>query len=269
MERNTNEKALLAVSFGTSVAGTRPRTLEAVENALREAFPERSFRRAWTSGMLRRKLRREEGLEIPSAEEALAALEAEGATDVLVQPTHLLPGEEFEKTAEAVRAFAGRFASLTLGAPLLAEEADVAALARVLEAAYPLPDDELLALMGHGSADMRFPVYELLERQLRRDGYLRGCVGTVEFSPGIETVLERVRREKPRRVHLAPLLLSAGDHAENDMAGDEPDSWKNQIAREGAEPVCHLIGLGEYEAVRALYVRHARLARPAAGEARP
>ena len=269
MERENNAKALLVVSFGTSVAATRPRTLAAVEDALREAFPERRFYRAWTSGMLRRKLEREEGQKIPSVAEALECMAADGVTDVLVQPTHLLPGEEFARTAESVRAFAGRFAVFAMGSPLLSEEADVAELAGILETAFPLPQGELLALMGHGSADMAFPVYELLEKQLKEDGYLCGCVGTVEFAPGIEPVLSRVRQEQPRCVHLAPLLLAAGDHAVNDMAGDEPDSWKNQIAREGAEPVCHLVGLGEYEAVRAMYVRHARAARPVAGEAGP
>lgn len=269
MEQLTSKKGLLAISFGTSVAATRPRTLQAVEDALRDAFPDRRFYRAWTSSVLRRKLEREEGQKIFSVEEALAQMAADGVTDALVQPTHLLPGEEFRVTEEAVRACAGRFASLALGRPLLSEETDVAALAAALEAAWPTPEGELLALMGHGSAEMTFPVYTLLDAQMKRDGFLRACVGTVEFEPGIAPVLERVRAEKPRRVHLAPLLLVAGDHAVNDMAGDEPDSWKNQIARAGAEPVCHLVGLGEYEAVRALFVRHARQAAPVAGEALP
>ncbi len=267
MEKKENNRALLVVSFGTSVAATRVSAIGAVENALREAFPERRFCRAWTSGMLRRKLEKEEGLKIPSVTEALEQLAAEGVTDVLAQPTHLLPGEEYRKTEEALRAAAGRFESFTMGRPLLSEEADVPALARILEESWPMPEGELLALMGHGSADMAFPVYAVLAERLERDGFRRACVGTVEFSPGVEPVLERVRREKPRRVHLAPLLLVAGDHAVNDMAGDEPDSWKNQIARLGAEPVCHLKGLGEYEAVRALYVEHARAARPVTAEA--
>ncbi len=269
MEQQTNNKGLLVISFGTSVAATRPRTLQAVEDALRDAFPERRFYRAWTSTVLRRKLEREEGQKVFSSEEALEQMALDGVTDVLVQPTHLLPGEEFRITEEAVRAFAGRFSSLKMGRPLLSEEADVASLATALEAAWPMPEGEMLALMGHGSAEMTFPVYTLLEARLKEDGFLRGCVGTVEFDPGIEPVLERVQREKPRRVHLAPLLLVAGDHAVNDMAGDEPDSWKSQIAREGAEPICHLVGLGENEAVRALYVLHARAAAPVNGEALP
>lgn len=268
MDQQTRKKGLLAVSFGTSYPETRRVTIEAIENELARAFPERRLARAWTSGMIRRKVEKTEGLRIPSAAEALEQLAAEGFTDVLVQPTHLLSGEELERTRETVRGFAGRFDALAMGEPLLSCPGDIAAMARAVEAIHgDLPRGELLALMGHGSAALTFPAYELLEEQFRRDGYANICIGTVEFTPGIAPVLERVRRDKPVRVHLAPLLVVAGDHALNDMSGDGPDSWKNQIAREGPEVVCHVNGLGEYEAVRALYVAHARKACPVTGEA--
>ena len=260
MEQEKGKKALLVVSFGTSHAATRPRTIEAVENDLRRAFPDRVFYRSWTSGMIRRKLEREEGVKIDSVAEALERMLAEGVSDVLVQPTHLLPGDEFRCTEEAVRAFAGRFRALALGRPLLADEGDVKALASILEEAYPTAADELLVLMGHGSASLAFPAYAALERQFRADGHPRVCIGTVEFEPGIAPVLARIRQEQPRRVLLAPLLAVAGDHVMNDMAGDGPDSWKNQIAREGPEVACRLTGLAELAAVRELYLRHARAA---------
>lgn len=260
MEQEKGKKALLVVSFGTSHAATRPRTIEAVEDDLRRAFPDRAFYRAWTSGMIRRKLEREEGVKIDSVAEALERMLAEGVTDVLIQPTHLLPGDEYRRTEESVRACAGRFGSLALGRPLLAGESDVAELARILEEAYPTAEGELLVLMGHGSAGLDFPAYAELERQFRADGCPRVCIGTVEFAPGIAPVLTRVRQEQPRRVCLAPLLAVAGDHVMNDMAGDEPDSWKNQISREGPEVDCRLTGLAELAAVRELYVRHARAA---------
>ena len=267
MDQQTNNKGLLAVSFGTSYPETRRRTIEAIENDLQRAFPDRRLYRAWTSGMIRRKLEKAEGLRILSVAETLEQMAADGVTDVLVQPTHLLNGEELERTRETVRSFAGRFDTLSMGQPLLSCPADIAALARAVEGIYgDLPHGELLALMGHGSAATTFPVYELLEEQFRRDGFPHICIGTVEFTPGIAPVLERVRRERPRWVHLAPLLVVAGDHAAGDMSGDDPDSWKNQIAGEGAEVVCHLSGLGEYEAVRALYVGHARRACPVRGE---
>ena len=268
MDQQKSKKGLLVVSFGTSYPETRKVTIEAIENDLQRAFPDRRLYRAWTSGMIRRKLEKAEGLRILSVAETLEQMAADGVTDVLVQPTHLLNGEELERTRETVRSFAGRFDTLSMGEPLLSCPGDITVLARAVEEIYgDLPCGELLVLMGHGSAAMVFPAYELLEEQLRRDGYPHICIGTVEFTPGIAPVLERVRRDKPARVHLAPLLVVAGDHALNDMSGDDPDSWKNQIAREGAEVVCHLTGLGEYEAVRALYVEHAGRACPITGEA--
>lgn len=264
----TNNKGLLAVSFGTSYPDTRRRTVESVESDLRRAFPDRRFYRAWTSIMLRRKVERTEGLRIPSVEEALTQMAADGVTDALVQTTHLLAGEEFQKMQEAASSHAGQFDTLAMGAPLVSDEEDVAALAKAVEQIYgEVPAHELLVFMGHGSDCMTFPVYEHLQRQFRRDGYDNICIGTVEFSPGIAPVLRRVREQRPARVHLAPLLLASGDHAINDMAGDAPDSWKNQIARLGADVVCHLNGLGEYEAVRSLYVAHARCARAIRGKA--
>lgn len=262
MEHRQNKMGLLAVSFGTSVKHTRQQTLEAVEHALKGAFPDRGFYRAWTSGMLRRTLQKAEGVQILSVEEALHEMALDGVTDVLVQPTHLLEGEEYQKTQEMVRSFSDRFDTLAIGKPLLSDEQDVIALAKIVEKSYgDLPSDRLLALMGHGSGCMPFPAYALLERQFQKDGYDRVCIGTVEFSPGIAPVLERIRKEKPKCVHLAPLLLVAGDHVIRDMCGDEPDSWKSRIEREGVKVVCHLKGLGEYQAVRQMYVQHAQNAR--------
>ncbi|MCR4963924.1 MAG: sirohydrochlorin cobaltochelatase [Firmicutes bacterium] len=260
MERCISHKGLLVVSFGASCRGENPNTLETVEAALGGAFPDRRFFRAWTSGMLRRKLEREQGRQVDAVDEALQRMSAAGITDVLVQPTHLLMGEEFRSLEETIRSFAGQFASLAMGLPLLAQEADAAALAKIIEKVYPTGRGELLALMGHGSAALDFPAYEILERQFRQDGYDNICIGTVEFTPGIEPVLARIRRERPRRVHLAPLLLAAGGHVMKDMAGDDAASWKNQIAGAGAEAVCHLIGLGDYAAVRDMYIQHARCA---------
>ena len=263
MDQQTSKKGLLVVSFGTSYLETRKRTIEAIENELRCAFPDRCLVRAWTSGMIRRKVEKTEGIHILSVVEALERMAAEGFTNVLVQPTHLLNGEELERTRETVSSFVGHFETLCMGNPLLSCPDDIAALARAVEGIYgDLPRGELLALMGHGSAAMTFPAYELLEEQFRQDGYHNICIGTVEFTPGIAPVLSRVRRERPERVHLAPLLVVAGDHALNDMSGDEEDSWKSQAAALGAEPVCILKGLGEYAAVRALYIDHARSAKP-------
>lgn len=259
---DNGKKALLTVSFGTSYGTEGFRTLETVRDYIRAEFPDRECMDAWTSRVLRKKLLDVEGIEIPSVAEALERLMEQGTEDVTVQPTHLLRGEEFQRLEQEIVQFAGSFSRIALGSPLLSDEDDIRKIAGILEKEYPVTEGELLVLMGHGSAVSGFPVYELLQKQFEADGFTGACVGTVEFEPGIAPVLERIRKEKPRKVHLAPLLLSAGGHVLSDMSGDGSGSWKNQILMEGAEVICHLRGLGEMEDVRVMYAEHAAKAKP-------
>ena len=253
------KNALLVVSFGTSFADTREKTIGALEKTLAAAFPDRAFYRAWTSGFIRRKLLKTTGETIDSVEDALDRMAADGVTDVLVQPTHMLPGEEFELVRKALEAGKGRFASLRLGAPLLSTPADTELLARAIEEIFAsVKDSEMLCLMGHGSENLEPNVYEDLDLLFRAREKENFCVGTVEFQPGFEPVLERIRQRKPERVVLSPLMVVAGDHANNDMAGEEPDSWRSQVEAAGYPTECVLRGMGEYENIRTLYVAHAR-----------
>ena len=140
---------------------------------------------------------------------------------------------------------------------------DLDALAGALETHFSaVGAEEALVCMGHGSEGADFYPYEKLTEVFRADGKENFCVGTVEFTPGIEPVLDMVRARKPKKTYLAPLMIVAGDHAINDMAGDEPDSWKNQLAALGTAPQCVLKGLGEYAEVRELFAAHARAALP-------
>ncbi len=255
-------KALLVVSFGTSFEETRKRTLEEIEKTLREAFPDRAFYRAWTSGRILKKLREGGGPAIDTLREALERMAADGVTDVLAQPTFMLDGYEMKMTAELMREYAPRFAHVALGAPLLTDAADMEKLTKLLERRYAdsVAGDEMLAFMGHGSGQAPFNVYAVLEYNFRRDGYRRFSVGTVEFDPGFDHVLEDARTLKPRRVWLAPLMVVAGDHATNDMAGDEDDSWKRTLGREGFATNCVMQGMGEYPEIREMYAEHAKAA---------
>ena len=258
-----NEKALLVVSFGTSHPETKEKTIEAIENDLAAAFPDRRLYRAWTSSMLRRKVKADTGEHIDSVAEALARMAGQGITDVLIQPTHLLAGEEHDKLCRELESGKAAFSSVTVGKPLLAAEEDIAVLAALLPGLCPsLGAGELMVWMGHGSGALRLPVYQILDGLLSQNGHPDHAVGTVEFDPGFDAVLERVRQRRPARVILAPLMVVAGDHAVNDMAGDDPDSWQSRLRAEGPAVTCVLRGLGEYEAVRALYVAHARAAKP-------
>ncbi|MBR4703790.1 MAG: sirohydrochlorin cobaltochelatase [Oscillospiraceae bacterium] len=251
-------KALLVVSFGTSYAETRKKTIEALEGALASAFPERKAYRAWTSSIIRKKLLRTEGLQIDSVEEAMERMLSQGVTDLLVQPTHMMIGEEYQKAVEGIKAFQGRFSRLALGTPLLTSEEDLRRMAKVLEESFPqVKENELLALMGHGSAVAEPNPYVIVNRALAADGYSRFQIGTVEFEPGFEPLLEAARAGKPEKIWLAPFMVVAGDHACNDMAGEE-DSWASRFQAAGFETVSLLRGLGEYSAVQDMYVSHAR-----------
>lgn len=251
-------KALLVVSFGTSFAETRKKTIEALEASLAEAFPDRKPFRAWTSSIIRKKLLKTEGLQIDSVEEALERMLSQGVTDLLIQPTHLMIGEEYRKAAEAVKAYRGRFSRIALGSPLLTTEADLLRMAKVLEESFgQVKEDEMLALMGHGSAVAEPNPYEIINGALAADGYARFRIGTVEFEPGFEPLLEAAKAKRPRKIWLASFMLVAGDHACNDMAGEEEDSWASRFRAAGFETACLLRGLGEYPAVQAMYAAHA------------
>ena len=254
-------KGLLIVSFGTSVPETRKKTIEAIEADLAAAFPERKAYRAWTSSIIRRKIKTTENLAVDSVEEALERMKADGITDLLVQPTHMLPGEEYGKVVNALDASAAGFARLRLGKPLLTTEADVQAVAAVLEDTFSqMGDDELLALMGHGSADARPNFYLLLNEAFRKDGKPNFIVGTVEEDPGYAPILAAAKERKPNCIRLLPFMVVAGDHALNDMAGEGEDSWAGMLRKEGFRVECILKGMGEYPRLRTMYVEKARQA---------
>lgn len=254
-------KGLLIVSFGTSVPETRKKTIEAIEADLAAAFPERKAYRAWTSSIIRRKIKTTENLFVDSVEEALERMKADGITDLLVQPTHMLPGEEYGKVVRAVEASGAGFARLRLGKPLLTDEADIRAVAAVLEDAFSdVGGDELLALMGHGSADAQPNFYLLLTEAFKKDGKGNFIVGTVEEDPGFAPVLAAAKERKPKRIRLIPFMVVAGDHALNDMAGEGEDSWAGTLRKEGYAVDCILKGMGEYPQLRAMYIEKARQA---------
>ena len=252
------KKALLAVSFGTTYEETRKLTIDAFEEDLKKAFPDRDLFRAWTSGVVRRILRERDGINIGSVTDEMEHMLRHGITDVLVQPSHILTGEEFEKIKGAVLEYGDKFEKISVGAPLIASEADSVKMAQIIREIFPLKEDEMLVLMGHGTKKCDFDAYGVLQKTFNDAGCGNICIGTVEFDPGIAPALEAVRKFRPKKVFLTPLLVVAGDHATNDMAGDEEDSWKNQLLREGVEVECVVKGLGEYEKVRELYIEHAK-----------
>lgn len=257
-EDKNRAAALLCVSFGTSVDSARE-SIAAVEAALAAAAPERLFARAYTSGIIRRVLAGR-GETVPGVAEALEALAAGGVRRVLVQPTHLLAGNEYEKIRREMAPLRGRFAALELGEPLLAAPSDGEALAAALDGAYPPVEGETLVLFGHGTDHAANGAYPALQAVFCRRGRGDVLVGTVEGRPAFSEVRARLAAQGGRRVHLVPLMLVAGDHAANDMAGPGPESWRTRLEAEGWTVRATVRGLGMLPAVQALYVDHLRRA---------
>ncbi|MFB2863963.1 sirohydrochlorin cobaltochelatase [Aeromonas sp. MdU4] len=254
------KKALLVISFGTSYPDTCEKNIVACEQRLAAAFPDRPLFRAFTSEMIIRKLANRDGLHICNPQQALTELAAAGYEDVLVQSLHVINGDEFGKIATQVEAFRDRFNKLELGLPLLSCHHDFEQLIDAMQAQAPqLAPDERVVFMGHGATHHTFAAYACLDHMLMsRD--LPLLVGAVESYPEIETVISRLKRDEVRRVHLMPLMLVAGDHAINDMASEEEDSWKTQLANAGIAAEPWLQGLGENPLVQQMFVEHLQAA---------
>lgn len=249
------KQAILAVSFGTTYPDTLEKTIAATEAALAEAYPGWPVYRAFTSGIILKKLRQRDGVEIDNVAQAMARLEREGYTQVAVQSTHVMHGEEYEKMLAQLEPYKLTM-EIAVGAPLLHAQADYEAVADALLSWLPLPGDgEALVLMGHGTAHFANSAYAQMEHVLQ-SRCPRIYIATVEGYPTLDSVAEQLQRQPEiRRLTLAPFMLVAGDHARNDMAGGE-DSWKEVLEGKGYEVACILQGLGECPAIQKLFVAH-------------
>lgn len=252
------KKGLLVVSFGTSHAHTRKKNIEHLERLLADAFPDRIFYHAYTSGMILKVLRERDAIYIPSVSEAMKQIVSDGVRDLLVQPTHVMNGIENEQMKSDILEWKDLFSSLAFGDPLLTSASDYTDVIEALMKELPVPGhQEALMLMGHGSPHYANSVYAALDYAFKHQGFPQVHVGTVEAYPDLDTILSDLETAGIRRVYLAPLMLVAGDHATSDLAGDEKDSWKSVLESHGMETVCILKGLGEYPGICDLYLKHA------------
>ena len=268
------KKALLVVSFGTSVVETRQANIDVLENELQAAYPGWEMRRAFTSKTVRARIAAEEGITIDSAQEALERLYRDGFAEVVVQPTHIIPGEEYDRLIEAMAQFhqTGAFASFKLGRPILCQEGtvpgqvdDFKIAVEALKTQLPVCDDAertRVVLMGHGSGGhVADRCYDLLQDRLEAAG-LPVFTATVEGGRTFEAAVDWLEREQAERVVLMPFMLVAGDHALNDMAGPEEDSWQSQLTEAGYRVESVLRGLGENPVFRKIYLQHVAEAVP-------
>lgn len=251
------KKGLLVVSFGTSVNETRERTIDAIEGELREMFPEYTVYRAWTSRMIIEKLKKRDGIHIDTVPEAMERMLSEGVTEVVVQPTHVINGLENDQMMKDADNYKNKFKKISFGTPLLtSEEDDREVIRAVMEEFQDLSPDETLVFMGHGTTHYANAVYAALDYMFKDMGYSNVFLGTVEAYPSLETLIKQVHARGTRRVILAPFMVVAGDHALNDMSGEDKESWRSRFEASGSEVECVLKGLGEYKGIRKLYGKH-------------
>ena len=258
------ENELLVVSFGTSYNDNRAATIGAVESAMETAFPDYAVRRGFTSNIIIEHIQRRDGVVIDDVTEALARAKANGVKNLLVQPTHLMNGYEYGDLVKELEACAGDFETVKIGAPLLTTDEDFAAVAQAMVDAAAGYDDGKTAVcyMGHGSEAAANGIYARMQQHLTDSGHDNFFVGTVEAEPTAEDLVKLVKAGGYEKVVLRPMMIVAGDHANNDMAGDGEDSWKSVFTAAGFQVTCEINGLGELEAIQQLLAAHAGEAKP-------
>ena len=251
-----SKSAILIVSFGTSMPEAR-KAIDNLVNSAKKEFSGTEVRLAFTSNIIRRKLAKENKEIIPNPVEALAKLNDEGFSEVYIMPTHIIPGEEYDEIANVFTAFSflvGKygFERIALGDPFMHSSESCERMAEILFERFKTNLDDKntgIILMGHGTPEhFANALYSQLQLELDRRAYGRFFVGTVEAAPKIEDVIANLKRNPEiKNLVLSPLMIVAGDHANNDLAGkDDEDSWLNILKKNGYENIkTYLVGLGE------------------------
>ena len=276
------ENELLVVSFGTSYNDSRVNDIKSIEDALQEAYPDWSVRRAFTAQIIINHIQARDGEKIDNMTQALERAVANGVKNLVVQPTHLMHGAEYDEMCAAIDEYRDQFESVSIAEPLLGEvgsdatviNADKEVVARAITAAAVAASgfDSLEAakeagaafvFLGHGTAHVARVSYSQMSTQMQQLGYENVFIGTVEGEPeetSCESVIEAVKAAGYTTVILRPLMVVAGDHANNDMAGSDDDSWKPMFEDAGFTVDCQIAGLGGIADIQALYIAHTQAA---------
>ena len=278
------ENELLVVSFGTSFNDSRAQDIKGIEDKLQEAYPDWSVRRAFTAQIIINHVEARDNEVIDNMQQALDRAVANGVKNLVVQPTHLMHGAEYDEMTEAIDGYKDKFESVAIAEPMLGEVGDDAtvinddkkAVAQAITdeackiAGYDsmeaaAEDGTAFVFMGHGTSHTANVTYDQMQTQMEDLGFTNAFIGTVEGEPEdteCQAVIEKVKEAGFKKVVLRPLMVVAGDHANNDMAGDDDDSWKSQFEASGAFDSidCQIEGLGRIEAVEDLYVEHTKAA---------
>lgn len=249
------KKAILVVSFGTSYIDTLEKTIGAIERRIAGAYPDYKVYRAFTSQMIINKLKRTENLRVDTVGEALKRMAAEGIERVIVQPTHVINGIENDRMMEDLMEYMDKFRKISVGKPMLSSVDDYKKAIHAVMAQTELKEEEMLVLMGHGTDHHANAAYPTLEYTFHALGYQQVLVGTVESFPEFKNVMDKLRISGKKKVLLMPFMIVAGDHAQNDMAGEE-DSWMSALTEDGYEVRAAVRGLGEMEGIQNLFLEH-------------
>ena len=250
------EDELLVISFGTSYNDNRRLTIGAVEEAMEKAFPDWSVRRAFTAQLIIDRLQRRDGQVIDNVGQALDRAVENGVKRLVIQPTHLLDGLEYNDVVNEAAQYADAFEVMAIGAPLLTSDEDFQIVSKVMAESAAQYDDGKTAIcfMGHGTEAASNAIYAKMQQVMADAGYTNYFIGTVEAAPTLDDVLALIQAGSYERVVLQPMMIVAGDHANNE------DAWKTVFENAGYEVECVLKGLGEYEAIHDLLAAHAQAA---------
>ena len=283
-EDNIGENELLVVSFGTSFNDSRAADIKGIEDALQEAYPDWSVRRAFTAQIIINHIQARDGEKIDNMQQAMDRAVANGVKNLIVQPTHLMHGAEYDEMMEMVESYRDKFESVAVAEPLLGEvgadatviNSDKEAVAKAITAAAvkdagydsldaAAADGVAFVFMGHGTSHTAKVSYSQMQTTMQTLSYDNVFIGTVEGEPeetACENVIEAVKAAGYTKVVLRPLMVVAGDHANNDMAGEDEDSWLSQFkASDAFESVdTQIAGLGEIADIQQLYIAHTKAA---------
>ncbi|EHO86529.1 hypothetical protein HMPREF0380_00188 [Eubacterium infirmum F0142] len=259
----SSDKEILIVSFGTSYSNSRHVTIGAIEDAIREAYPDYQVRRAFTAQIIIDKLKKEEKIEIDNVKQALDRAVKNGVKTLVVQPTHLMNGLEYNELKKELDKYKDKFDKIALGEPLLTSDDDYKKVIAAItsDTKEYLDGETAICFMGHGTEAKSNKVYSTLQEKLKAAGYNDYFVGTVEAKPSVDDLIAQVKESgKYKKVILQPLMVVAGDHANNDMAGDDKDSWVTKFKAAGFEVKPVLRGLGQIYDIQKIYLEHVKAA---------
>ena len=251
------KKGIIVVSFGTTYEKTRKLCIESIENRIKEEYKDYLVLRAFTSQMVINKLKKRDNYIVDNPKEALERMKKEGVEDIYIQSLHIILGHEYEKLMGQVEEFLEESHNcfIKVGKPLLYEDMDYHKAVEGLELS-DIGEKEAIVFMGHGTDHEVDKSYEKLEKVFRQKGHENVYIGTVEGKITIEEIIPKLKAKSIEKIILRPFMLVAGDHAINDMASEDEDSWASILKSNGFNVESQIKGLGEIKAIQNIYLEH-------------